>query len=109
MSEDHKIAVCTFRVRSGAEAEFEALLQRHWPTLSGLGLTTERPTQIYKGQERDGGRVYVELFEWLSIEASASAHELPQVLAIWEPMGRLVEQRGDRPAMDFIHVSDLQP
>jgi hypothetical protein len=108
MSEDHKIAVCTFRVQSGAETEFEALLQRHWQTLHGLGLTTERPTQTYKGMEKGGGRVYVEIFEWLSTEASARAHELPEVLAIWEPMGRFVEQRGERPAMDFIHVSELQ-
>ena len=107
MTEDHKIAVCTFRVKEGADADFEALLASHWQTLRQLGLATERPTQTFKGMEKGGGRIYVEVFEWLSAEASARAHEHPEVLAIWEPMGRLVEQRGVRPAMDFIHVSDL--
>lgn len=108
MTEDHKIAVCTFRVQSGAEAEFEALLERHWQTLRDLGLATARPTQLYKGMEKGGGRIYVEVFEWLSAAASAGAHEHPEVLAIWGPMGALVEQRDTRPAMDFIHVSELQ-
>lgn len=106
MSEEHCIAVCTFRVRQGAESAFEQLLEQHWPTLSALGLVTARPTQIYRGLEKQGGRVYIEIFEWLP-GASSRAHELPEVLAIWEPMGRLVEQRAERPAMSFIHVSEL--
>ena len=107
MAEKHVIAVCTFRVKEGAEAEFEALLARHWKTLRGLDLATERPTQLYRGEEKGGGRIYVEIFEWLSEEASARAHELPEVLAIWGPMGALVEARGTKPPMDFIHVSVL--
>ncbi len=107
MAETHVIAVCTFRVKAGAEAEFEALLARHWKTLRGLDLATDRPTQLFKGEENGGGRVYVEVFEWLSEAASTRAHELPEVLAIWEPMGALVEARGTKPPMDFIHVSDL--
>ena len=108
MATEGIVAVCTFRVKQGADEQFEELLNRHWPTLRRLGLATERPTQLFKGEEKDAGRVYVEIFEWASEQHSARAHEMPEVLAIWEPMGALVEARGSRPAMDFIHVTDLQ-
>ncbi|MCB1187380.1 hypothetical protein KDL29_09470 [bacterium] len=101
------VVVCTFRVKEGADAQFEELLQRHWPTLSQLGLVTDRPTQLFKGDEKGSGLVYIEVFEWLSEDASRRAHELPEVMAIWEPMGGLVEMRGTKPPMDFIHVTDL--
>ena len=95
--------ICTFRVKPGEEAAFEALLARHWPTLRKLGLATETPTQLYRGQE-EGGAYYVEIFEWTSKESSGLAHDQPEVMAIWEPMGGLCEARGDKPAMSFPHV-----
>ncbi|MCB1216310.1 hypothetical protein KDL44_02895 [bacterium] len=101
------VVVCTFRVKEGADAQFEELLARHWPTLNELGLVTARPTQLFKGDEKGGGRVFIEVFEWLSEDASRRAHELQEVMAIWEPMGALVEMRGTKPPMDFIHVNDL--
>jgi hypothetical protein len=32
------------------------------------------------------------------------AHEHPEVLAIWEPMDTLCEQRNGKPNMEFPHV-----
>ena len=35
------------------------------------------------------------------------AHEHPEVMAIWEPMDKLTEQRDGRPNMEFPHVQPL--
>ena len=98
--------MATYRVQSGKESEFEALLVRHWPTLSELGLVSEDPAQLYKGGE-EGAPVYYELFSWRSAEAVGVAHETPEVMAIWEPMGALVEEREGRPGMEFPHMAPL--
>ncbi len=95
--------VCTYRVRRGAEQEFERLLGRHLPTLAGLGLITEAPTRTLRRDDGDGteGPEYVEVFDWGSEDAARRAAEVPEVIAVWEPMAALCEARGDRPAMEF--------
>ena len=97
---------CHYRVAPGNESDFEALLRRHWPTLHRLGLVTEEPARCYKGQEQDGGPLYIEVFEWLD-SAVERAHEHPEVMAIWEPMDRLCEPRDGRPGMEFPHLAPL--
>jgi hypothetical protein len=82
-------------------------LERHWPTLRSLDLVTERPPQRYRGTERDGAPLFVEIFDWKSEQASRIAHEHPEVMAIWEPMDRLTERRSGRPNMEFPHVRPL--
>src|SRR5690554_3264571 len=93
---------CHYRVAAGEGADFEALLRRHWPTLHRLLLVTDQPARCYKGQEEDGGPLYIEIFEWLD-GAVERAHEHPDVMAIWEPMGGLCGARGGRPGMEFPH------
>lgn len=95
--------LCTYRVAPGREADFVALLERHWPALHELGLTTGEPSVVYRGTDEKGGTFFVELFTWAP-GAVARAHEHPDVLAIWEPMGQLTEPRGGRPGMEFPHV-----
>jgi len=34
-------------------------------------------------------------------------HMSPEVMAVWEPMGALVEERDGRKAMEFPHVQPL--
>ena len=101
-------AVCLYRVSRGREIEFAELLKRHWPTLHSLGLVTEDHPLHYRGAERDGGPLFVEIFTWASEEASGIAHEHPEVMAIWEPMDRLTESRAGRPNMEFPHVEPIQ-
>ena len=69
--------LCTDRVRSG----FVALLHRHWPTMRALDLVTD-----------DHAR------------APKRAHELPELMAIWEQIGPLCESRGGLPNMELPHV-----
>ncbi len=33
----------------------------------------------------------VEMFEWTDDTSSETAHQLPEVMAVWEPMGPLLE------------------
>jgi hypothetical protein len=90
--------LCIYRVREGKEAEFESLLERHWPTLREVGLASEKPARWFRGVSKDGRRRFIELFEWADEEASAVAHRSPRVMSIWEPMGALTE------AMEFIEL-----
>ena len=93
--------VCTYRVRPGMEPEFERLLDRHLPTLARLGLVTDAPTHTLRRIGDDVEPVYVEVFEWISEDAARRASEVPEVIAVWEPMAALCEERDGRPAMEF--------
>ncbi len=96
--------ICHYRVTAGNEKKFEALLAEHWPTLQRLQLVSAAPSQIFKGLEQDNGQpIYFEIFEWLP-GAVDRAHEHPEVMAVWEPMDALCEQRGGKPNMEFPHV-----
>ena len=99
--------ICLYRVTPGREAEFIKLLERHWPALHSLGLVTDDPPQHYRGTEQGGGPLFVEIFKWKSPDGSRLAHEHPEVMAIWEPMDKLTEQRGGRPNLEFPHFQRL--
>ena len=94
--------IATYRVKPGCEAEFVALLERHWPTLRRLDLVTEEPPRAYAGRDPAGKPYFVEIFVWRDREAVAAAHEHPDVAAIWNPMGELCA------SMDFPHVQPLE-
>ena len=96
--------VCNYRVKKGKEGDFEKHLARHWPTLSKLGLVTAEPSTIYRGTDETGGTFYLEIFTWKDGSTPDRAHEMPDVMAVWEPMGTCTEARGGRPPMEFPHV-----
>jgi hypothetical protein len=99
--------IATYRVRADKEPEFRRLLERHHPTLKRLGLVTNEPPVIYRGTERGGGPIVFEIFTWKDAAAPGKAHEHPEVMAIWEPMGALVEDRKSGPKFDFPQVERL--
>ncbi|HTG72802.1 MAG TPA: hypothetical protein VMB70_03500 [Terriglobia bacterium] len=101
-------ALCIYRVKPGSEAAFRGLLGKHWPTLRRLGLAADDPSIIYQGMEKPGAPLFVELLTWKDAEAPNTAHELPEVMAVWEPMGMLCEKRDGRPPMEFPHVERIQ-
>ena len=100
-------AMCIYQVRAGAEREFEQLLGKHWPTLQKMELVTEKRSQAFRGENDDKSVFFVELIEWLDATAPETAHELPEVAAVWEAMGRLCEARGGKPPMEFPHVERI--
>lgn len=94
------VVVCTYRVRSGEESKFKRLLGRHVPTLRRLGLITDSHTQALRRVD-SADPEYVEVFEWASADAATRASEVPDVIAIWEPMAAMCESRDGLPGLEF--------
>ena len=102
-------AICTYRIKEGREKEFVLLLARHWSTLRDLELATSTPSQVFQGTDESGRTFFVEILVWRSADMPHRAHELPEVMSIWEPMGMCCEARLGRPAMEFPVVQTLGP
>ncbi|MCZ6507289.1 MAG: hypothetical protein O7A04_04470 [Acidobacteria bacterium] len=99
---DHPIQIlCRYRLKPGKEQEFERLLKRHWQSLFELGLASDQPARLLRGSDKAGNVAYIERFAWKSESSIASAHESPEVMQLWEPMGALCED------MEFWEVSAL--
>jgi hypothetical protein len=98
--------ICHYRVIAGKESAFEELLGKHWSTLNALGFATDDKPQKYKGEEGDGQPIYFEIFDWCD-GGIERAHEHPDVMAIWEPMDQLCEERDGKPNIEFPHVVSL--
>jgi hypothetical protein len=92
--------ICTYRVRHADEDRFVDLLSRHWRTLHDLDFVTDEESLVFRGT--DGGLTYVEVFTWVE-GGFDQAHEHPDVLAIWEPMEPLLEERDGQPRWEFPH------
>src|SRR5690606_15742035 len=59
------ITLCRYWVKPDKEAEFRALLARHWPTFQKLGLVLDDPPHlIFRGEDKERGIYYVETFPW---------------------------------------------
>ena len=91
--------ICTYRCRPDAEHAFLNLLARHWSTLHDLGFVTDDASTVLRKADEP---TYVEIFTWVE-GGFAKAHEHPDVLAIWEPMEPLLEDRDGRPKWEFPH------
>jgi hypothetical protein len=91
--------ICTYRVRPDAEGEFAGLLRRHWDTLHDLGFVTDERSRVLRDVSEP---TYIEIFTWVE-GGFERAHQHPDVLAIWEPMEPLLEDRGGRPRWEFPH------
>ena len=96
--------ICTFRIKRGRERAMMRLLKAHWPTLRRLGLVTAERSRLFRGKDKTGKSYFVEIFTWKNQAAVDFAHRSPEVMAVWEPMGALVEKRLGRPAWEFPHV-----
>ena len=101
-------SLCIYRVKAGSEGAFRKLLAKHWPTLKRVGLGADVPSTIYQGAEDEGQPIFFELLNWRDAEGPNRAHELPDVMAVWEPMGKLCEARAGRPAMEFPRVERIE-
>lgn len=102
------VVVCTYRVQDGEGARFERLLELHTPTLRRLGLITDYPVQVLRETGGDHP-AYVEVFEWSSEDAADRASEVPEVIAIWEPMAALCEARDGHSGLEFAPYDVVGP
>jgi hypothetical protein len=99
INEKPLLNICRYKVKPGKEGEMERLLARHWPALHRAGLVTDDKPRIYRGlpsHDPDGRhgaeRTYVEIMLWKNASAPELAHQLPEVMAVWEPMGAICEE-----------------
>jgi len=74
------IAVACYKPRPGCEAALLALVRDHMTPLRAEGLVTDRAPIVMR--TADG--TLVEVFEWVSKETIARAHENPAVLDLWK-------------------------
>lgn len=100
--------LCTYRVKEGQEAAFLQLLERHWQTLYNVGLATEDPAQVFRGQDKAQKTVFIETFAWKDEASPNVAHQTPEVMSIWEPMGAMTDEMSflaiEAVAMNFAKV-----
>jgi hypothetical protein len=93
-----------YRVKPGTEERFEPLLKKHWPVLAGAGLVTPEPAKFWRAHyKREENRVaFVEIFAWKDETASGTAHQMPEVMQVWEPMGEFLE------GMELYHLERIE-
>jgi hypothetical protein len=83
----------TYRPKQGHEDALAALIRAHWPTLDKLGLVTKEPARLWRATDKRTKAVsFVELFSWKDESAPELAHQLPEVMAVWETMGPHLEE-----------------
>ena len=82
-----------YRPKKGKEKQLQALVLKHAPVLKGVGLITNELVKVWKATDKRSGDVaFVEIFQWKSEKASEVAHQTPEVMAVWEPMGAVLEE-----------------
>jgi len=84
--------LCVYHIKKGKDKEFLSLLEKHWPTLNSAGLVTDKPAEVFRCEDKMGMVYFVEKFSWKSREAPETAHHLPEVMSVWEPMGALADK-----------------
>ncbi len=93
--------LCIYRIAEGKEQDFQQILGRHWPTLDRAGLVSAEPSKVFRGSGKDGKTSFIEIFEWKDDKAPDVAHQSPEVMAVWEPMGALTT------GMEFIPIEPV--
>ena len=81
--ETPRTVIACYRAKPGQDAALEALVRRHVPVLRQLGLATDRAPMLMRAA--DGS--LVEVFEWTSAAAIATAHSHPEVHKMWAEFG----------------------
>jgi quinol monooxygenase YgiN len=89
-----RMVIVAYRPKPGKEQALLQLTREHVPILRAEGLATDRPPCAMRAA--DG--TIVEVFEWSSDEAIASAHTNPHVQAMW---GRYAE------ACEYVPLNSL--
>jgi len=89
------LVIVAYRPKPGKAQHLLELTRTHVPILRAQGLATDRPPYVMRAAD---GTV-VEVFEWKSSEAIASAHTNPVVQGMWVKYGE---------ACDFVKLADLK-
>jgi len=83
----------TYRPKPGKEEELFALVQKHGPALQSTGLSVGGLAQVYRATDkRSGEKYFIETFSWRDEDAPNQAHQMPEMMAVWEPMTPILEK-----------------
>lgn len=74
-----RFVIVAYKPKAGMELALNALVGKHLRVLAHERLVTERSAYVMRG--KDG--TLLEVFEWRSVEAIASAHVNPAVMTLW--------------------------
>ena len=79
-----------YRPKQGHYDQLEAILRQHGPILVKSGLT-HGDVKVWRATDlrRHGAPepYFVELFYWRDEAASDLAHQMPEIMSVWETMG----------------------
>lgn len=81
--------LCYYKIDKADEAAFLALMEKHWPTLHAAGLATDEPARVFRAEDKKGNVVIIEFFAWKDEGGPRIAHQSPEVMQVWEPLGAL--------------------
>jgi hypothetical protein len=83
----------TYRPKKGSEEELFALVKKHGPALASTGLIVNGLPTVYRATDKRSGEAYfIETFSWRDEDAPNLAHQMPEVMAVWEPMTPILEK-----------------
>jgi hypothetical protein len=99
--------MATFHVVEGKEADFQQVLVREWDTYTKGKLVFDQPHLVLRGKEPGGKTYFVDIFTWIS--RATPDNPPPSVLAIWQSMGPLIEERNGHPSMEINEVQLIPP
>jgi hypothetical protein len=96
--------LCIYRPTVGHEEELFDLVKRHWPVLKKTGLATDTPATVYRAIDKKTKRpFFVEIFSWRDEKAPELAHQRPELMQLWEPMGPITEN-GPSPELAVVEL-----
>lgn len=85
--------IVTYIPKQGKEAELLALIKKHEPALRKVDLVTSESFRVWRAYDiRKQRELFYEHFVWKNGAASDVAHQTPEVMAVWEPMGPVLEE-----------------
>jgi hypothetical protein len=83
--------LCIYRPKPGSADQLLGLCRKHAPALRASGLVTDEPVRLYRATDivRHGSAepYFVETFEWKAADSPEIAHQSPEIMSVWEPMG----------------------
>ncbi len=82
-----RVVIACYRPKPGRAPELDVLMATHVTTLRSQGLATDRVPVMMRASD---GTV-IEVFEWQSADAIASAHTNPVVLEMWKKYGEVCD------------------
>lgn len=84
--------IVTYVPKAGKEDALYALVKKHEAALRAADLVTAEPFRVWKAFDiRKHRSSFIEYFQWKNGRVSDLAHQTPEVMAVWEPMGPILE------------------